>query len=204
MQYLANNFGAGVRVENSSGTTIADENTIGSLAGNYGAGVLLLNAVNSIVYPGDVSYNGGPGIAVVGAGAVHNRITPLHVGFNAGLPIDLGDDGFTPNGAHSGPGPNNWIRYPQITSFAGHVVTGTACAACTVYVYQTIANPIVSAGGDWKYLLQTVANGAGLWSATLPVTLTASNVQMVAADDSGNSSEMSGAPRPLYLPLIRR
>jgi hypothetical protein len=201
MQYIVGNTVAGVYIENASGTTIASGNTIGSLAGNYGPGVLLVNASNSVVYPDNISYNGGPGVAVIGNAAINNRITPLANFKNGGVGIDLGNDGYTPNGAHSGAGPNQWLRYPVITGFAGHVLSGTACAACTVYVYQVNGYPLDLIGGI--YVQQTTANGAGGWSTTLPVALNPANVTLVAVDGAGNTSEMSLPPQ-FFLPLIRR
>ena len=56
------------------------------------------NASNNYVQPGTVSYNGAAGVAVVGDTATGNAILNSAHG-NAGLPIDLGNDGASPNGS---------------------------------------------------------------------------------------------------------
>jgi hypothetical protein len=104
------------------------------------------------------------------------------------------------------PGPNNWINYPVLTFVVGNVFFGTACADCRVWVYQAVGNP-AKPGGGGSFLTQTVANGVGIWIATLPAGLTSRDVSLQACeppcDPTGNSSEMS--PRPvLYLPEVSR
>jgi len=201
MQYIANNFGPGIRIQNAQGNFVTNGNTIGSLGANYGPGVLIDMATASYIAPDLISYNAGAGVVVSGSASLHNAILPKADYNNDKIAIDLGNDGFTPNGTHSAPGPNNWLPYPVITSFAGHVLSGIACANCFVNVYQVKDYPASALGG--VYVQQTTANGAGAWSTTLPAGLNTYNLTLTAMDVSGNTSEMSLPPQ-LFLPLIKR
>ena len=48
----------------------------------------------------------------------------------------------------------------MITASAGRVITGTACALCTVSIYQALANPGAAAGGG-DYLGTTTSTAVG-------------------------------------------
>ncbi|MCX7840813.1 MAG: hypothetical protein N2559_15365, partial [Anaerolineae bacterium] len=145
------------------------------------------------------------GIAVIGDTATLNQIKPTEVRHNGGLPIDLGNDGHTPNDSRTPPGPNNWLNYPVITGGSGNTINGTARANCTVHIYRAIGNPATPGGGG-TYLQFATADGSGNWSATLPVGMGRNDVT-VLAQIGADTSEMS--PRALsllylYLPLISR
>ena len=207
-QFLSGNTREGIYLENSSGTFIGPVNSIGVAVdgttprGNGLQGIMINGASNTTVFAGRVAYNRGAGIAVVGHTATGNEIGFLINRNNGGLPVDLGNDGFTPNGSRIPPGPNNWINYPVLTFAVGNVFIGTACAGCKVWVYQAVGNPATPGGGGSR-LTQTVANGVGIWSATLPAGLTSRDVSLQACDSTENTSEMS--PRPqLYLPAVLR
>jgi parallel beta-helix repeat protein len=209
-QYILGNLCEGVYIDNSNGNQIPLSNEIGlalngaSPWGNGREGVLLVNAANSLVYPTDVAYNGLAGIAVTGNSATGNLLRPTSVHDNGGLPIDLGNDGATPNSAHLPPGPNNWLNYPVITSASGSPVllTGTACANCWVDIYFARGNPAAPGGGS-SYLQSVNANGVGNWSTTLPSGVGRLDIALKALNASNDTSEFS--PRPvLFLPLITR
>ncbi|MBM3131253.1 MAG: right-handed parallel beta-helix repeat-containing protein [Chloroflexi bacterium] len=207
-QYISGNTREGIYIENSSGTFVGQTNRIGvatddtTARGNGLQGAMLNGATNSIIQPGLVAYNGGAGIAVISNAATGNDVGPTEVRNNGGLPIDLGNDGHTPNGSRTPPGPNNWLNYPVITGGSGNTINGTACANCTVFIYRAIGNPAAPGGGG-RYLQSTTANGSGNWSATLPAGMGRNDVTAQARDSAFNTSEMS--PRPiLYLPLILR
>lgn len=128
----------------------------------------------------------------------------MTIGYNGGLPIDLGNDGPTDNGTQSLPGPNNWMNYPTISSINGLVITGSAaCVGCTVYIYQAIGNPRAAYGGG-DYRLFRYTDATGTFTATLPATVGA--VTMVACDNANNCSEMSPEyfVNKIYLPLVKR
>jgi hypothetical protein len=213
-QYISGNTREGIYIQNSSDTFISQTNLIGvgtdntTAIGNGMEGIMLNGASNAYVVPGNLSHNGGAGVAVVGNTATGNLIYLLHAHGNGGLPIDLGNDGATPNGTHTPPGPNNWLGYPLITSAGGSPVTiqGTTCANCVVLIYHAIGNPAANAGGG-DFLSETSANGSGVWSVTLPAGLTWSDVTMVAQTGigPGDSSEMSPVNiHKIYLPLVKR
>jgi len=118
------------------------------------------------------------------------------------LPIDLGNDGHTPNGSHTNTGPNYWQYYPVVTSSSGNSIAGLTFPNYRVDIYRALGDPAAPFGGG-MYLQNVNADANGQWSATLPAGLTSADVTLVATDPYGNSSEMS--PRPvLLLPLIRR
>lgn len=209
-QYISGNTREGIYIENSDGNTIGSVNRIGvatddaTARGNGWQGVMLNGAASSIVLPHLVAYNGGAGIAVVGATAAKNDIKPAQVRNNGGLPIDLGNDGHTPNGSQTPPGPNDWLNYPVITDGSGNDIKGTTCANCTVRIYRAIGNPAAPGGGG-AYLQSATANGLGDWSATLPAGTVGSDVAVQAQDSISNTSEMSPRPlRAVYLPLVLR
>ena len=210
-QYISGNTREGIYIENSSGNSIGPANAIGITSneipsGNGLQGVMLNGASNTAVTPQIVGYNGAAGIAVMGNTATGNNISFIVNLNNGGLPIDLGNDGFTTNGLRTPPGPNNWLNYPVITSSSGSALTGTACANCTVFIYRASGNPSTPGGGG-SVVFFALADGAGYWSTTLPGGLTDRDVSLVAVQApfgaTGNTSEMS--PRPiLYLPTILR
>ena len=157
-----------------------------------GSGLHLLDNV--------VAYNGAAGIAVTG-NTTHASIENNNIYRNGGLPIDLGNDGPTPNGLNGTAGPNNWLPYPVVSAFSGSYVTGTVtCYTCIIYIFKAVGNPAAPGGGG---IYQTfVGTNAGQWSVNLPYGLTRLDVTFTTNDDI-NTSEMS--PRgQLMLPLIRR
>jgi parallel beta-helix repeat protein len=217
-QYISANTREGIYVQNSSNTFVGQTNKIGvaidntSPRGNGMQGVMLNGASNTSVFPTILSYNGGAGVAVVGDTATGNEVFPINIRGNGGLPIDLGNDGATLNGTHSPPGPNDWLAYPVITASSGNpvTITGTTCANCNVVICRAIGNPAANGGGG-TYLSQTLANGSGIWSATLPAGVTPNQVTLLAqkriAGSYEDTSEMSPIYNPIYsiyLPLIIR
>ena len=211
-QFISGNAWQGIYVENANATNIDSTNYIGVAAngttplGNGLQGVLLIGATNSTVRPNTVSNNGGAGVELDGASATGNTISPAGGASNGGLLIDLGGDGHTPNDGDVDTGPNNLLEYPVITAFAGSVITGTACANCTVFIYHAIGDPAAPGGGGTFYN-EFFAGGSGNWSTTLADGLTSADVSLVACEapclGASNTSEMS--PRPvLFLPLTRK
>jgi CSLREA domain-containing protein len=213
-QFISGNTREGIYIENSSDTIVGSTNRIGvamdgtSPRGNGLQGIMLYNASNNYLQPGSVSYNGAAGVAVVGETATGNAIFFYSAHSNAGLPIDLGNDGASPNGSHAPPGPNNWQAYPVITGSSGSPVmlTGSTCANCRVLIFRAIGNPAANGGGG-TYLSQATANAAGVWSATLPAGLARHDVSLVAQKtpmaDAVDTSEMSALIN-LFLPFLRR
>jgi hypothetical protein len=176
--------------------------------GNGEEGVLIENSQHTdVVGGGTVAFNGGAGIAITGNGSTFDRAYPSHIYGNKGLAIDLGNDGFTPNGLHTPPGPNDWLAYPVITQTAGSVITGTTCALCGVYVYKAYGNPAAAGGGYTEYLGGTTADALGRWSYTLSGGATRWDITLQACSVTGcgdaGVSELSPRARA-WLPVVRR
>lgn len=216
VQFISGNLQTGVSVVNASGNFVGATNLIGVATdaatplGNGMEGVRLLNATNTFVGPQVVANNGGAGIAVEGAASAGNLISPFFVDANRGLPVDLNNDGPTPNDpGDADSGPNALLNYPVVTSRSGNTITGTACANCKIFVYRAIGNPARPGGGaELLAYLTATANASGVWSVTLPggaVTPASISLQACAppCGFSGNSSELR--PRPVvYVPLALR
>jgi len=89
-----------------------------------------------------------------------------------------------------------------ITAFSGNVVTGTACANCTVHLYWASGDPARPGGGGQRSTGPT-ANASGVWTATLDSDVTPAAISLQAIAPTGDASELS--PRPVvYLPLVLR
>ena len=170
----------GNKIGTSADGLVALPNTHEGILISSGSGIFLSDNL--------VAYNGSAGIAVIG-NATHALMENNEIRNNGGLPIDLGNDGFTPNGTRSPPGPNNWLAYPVVTAFSGNLIQGTSCPSCGVYIFRAIGNPTAPGGGG-IFQTNVFANAFGQWSASLPNGLTAPDVTLTSAD-SGNTSEMS-------------
>lgn len=90
--------------------------------GNAASGVLMDNAPSNSVgtgLPGEanvIANNRGAGITVMNAAAIRNRFLQNGIHNNAGLGIDLGGDGVTPNDSMDpDAGPNQYQNYPVLT-----------------------------------------------------------------------------------------
>jgi CSLREA domain-containing protein len=210
MQYIGGNGGGGVRWEGVQDSTLSQRNYIGGNAGvtsglgNVGYGISLLNGYNNNIRPADVRDNAGVGIGVSGSSA-GNLIEPLKFSGNLGLPIDLAEDGHTPNDVGDGDsGPNALQNYPVITTRTATAVSGTACVFCRVSVYAVQSGSTISPFAAGSLLDYVYADGAGNWSYT-NASLSAV-VSLVGMDGTlFNSSELSPATvRNVFLPIIVR
>ncbi len=185
-QFITGNAREGVYLEIANGTVIGRSNAIGtgwnlsSAIGNTREGVLISNSSNVVARPGLVAGNGLAGMALTGAASNNDILAPYESGANGGLPVDLGNNGATANDTgDSDSGPNGLLNYPVITTRAGGTVSGTACGSCSVLVYVSYANPAAT-GGKAEFLTQVAANGAGAWSAAIPVGVPLTSISAVA------------------------
>ena len=130
---VAANGEQGVRLSGDAAGAVLEANTVGTNLqgalglGNTGDGVALTEGATGVRVGGlttdvinVIAYNTGAGVAVYGESqdiAVLGNV----IDGNAGLPIDLGGDGLTPNDAGDGDeGPNQLQNFPELQS----VVTG--------------------------------------------------------------------------------
>ncbi len=118
----------------------------------------------------------------------------------SGQPIDLGDDGPTPNHTGSVAGPNGLQNYPVVTSawFSGETVVvngtldSTPSSSFHVEFYLKLG-----AAHDCIGSLEVVTDAAGHATFTASVPSASSNltqeIEMTATDAAGNTSELSPA-----------
>jgi len=210
-QLIAGNLAGGILVTGSDGNAFYDSNCVGegmlncgAGIGNHGAGVTVVDSSNTIV-KGRNNGNTGKGIVITGNTSINNFIVPFAIDNNGGIPVDLGDDGFTKNGAHSGPpGPNNWLPYPTITGLTGSTLTGTTFSSCTVFLFESTGDPALPGGGGIHFD-QATANAAGAWTYDLPGGIYGGELTLIACTGatSGSCSEMSPNPS-FYMPIVRK
>jgi parallel beta-helix repeat protein len=196
---ISSNDGNGVFLYGGSLQTVTG-NDIGTTddgigaAANAGNGVRVLNGTGLYFANNTVAYNTLVGIDIEGDS--HVLMQYNNVFSNGGLPVDLGNDGATPNGSKAAPGPNDWIGYPVISSASGNVITGFSCGGCYVTIFHAIGDPS-RAGGGGTYLDTVLANALGNWGATLPAGMTAQDISLSASSydalqpSTWDSSEMS-------------
>ena len=150
-QFISGNSREGIYISNSMGTDINKMTFIG-VAADYGTsrgngleGVKLdTGTTYTEIYSQKIVYNVRAGIAVVGNTSVGNVLLPWFIGRNGGLPIDLGDDGFTSNGSQVPPGPNGWQNYPVPSLMTADGFYGQTCADCEVYIFRAVNDPTKS------------------------------------------------------------
>jgi hypothetical protein len=147
-----NNWGVGIEGVGTTNNTVTG-NLIGTdisgavALGNNNAGVVSYNgSQRNIIGPENtVAYNSTDGVLVYGSTCLGNTITQNSIHGNARLGIELDNGG------------NSELAAPVITGFdlGAGVVTGTACANCTVEVFSD------SSDEGEVYEGQTTADGAG-------------------------------------------
>src|SRR5205085_8412033 len=102
-QYVSANQSDGIYIFEANGSFIRPNNFVGvgsdivTPLGNGTFGIRLNGATNTSVIPLWVAHNGAAGVAVTGSLAAGNKIFFWENFGNGGLPIDLGNNGATPN-----------------------------------------------------------------------------------------------------------
>ncbi|MEO8429077.1 MAG: hypothetical protein ABI651_18455 [Verrucomicrobiota bacterium] len=185
----------GVLITDKNG--IPSNNTIGGTS----------QAVGNII-----AFNGGDGVAIGsgnGAPIRGNAILGNSIFANAGLGIDLGSDGVTPNDLGDGDaGANNLQNFPELTrvfrSNGGIVIEGTLNSTPrTTFVLQFFSSRDCdpSGFGEGETFLGsasiiTEASGNRKFTVTLPVTFPPRYwITATATDPLGNTSEFSRCRR---------
>ena len=185
----------------------------GDSIGNYGIGIFIYDSsqYNVIGYNPYVPYpSSGNTIAynlkgiVVGQNAtdiytVINRLSRNGIYRNAGLGIDLANDGVTVNDPGDPDfGPNFLLNYPVITGATHYdlgdstVITGTAAANSTVEVYLATGIVDPTGYGEGIYLATANADGSGNWRVVVPGGPTIGDtITSVCIDQTQSTSEFS-------------
>ena len=214
---ISGNQGSGIQIIGGNGSIIQG-NLIGTDAagvqafGNSGYGIYVgaSSVVVGGIAPGQgnvIAFNGAtgsrPGLAVVNGTNDVIRGNSIHD--NAGIGIDLADDGTTPNDAgDADTGANNRQNFPLIKTIvhgAGTQVTGvlhsTAGAAFDLDFYASASCstfPREFLEGE-TYLGTSPVSTDGAGNATfdvmLPATDAGARISATATDPSGNTSEFS-------------
>jgi hypothetical protein len=219
-QYISGNSKSGVVINTALDVTIGPKTFVGVAAdnttpiGNGENGIYLFNTNDVGVYSQVIANNGTAGtyagVSVLGPSSgveVHpvavSSDWKMNITGNSGLPIDLNNDGHTPNDpGDADTGPNTLLNYPEITSLVGYTISGTVCNNCEVHIYRAFNNPSMDGGGG-IYLTKFTATGTS-WTASLPPDTNLGMLTFVAYDPAtGDTSEMS--PRfQLYLSVVIR
>jgi hypothetical protein len=145
--------------------------------GNAGDGVYIANGatLNTVGVSNTIAFNGGHGVRVEGSNTLSNTVTRNSIFYNDGAGIALTYGG------------NGELDAPRITGvdLPGGVVTGTACANCTVEVF--------SADDEEGRIFEgeAMADGGGDFSFDKGAALTGPNVTATATDAAGNTSPFS-------------
>ncbi len=223
---ISGNYSGGVTISNGvAGATgnliqgnLIGTDVTGTLAlGNVGPGVGIYDASGTtvggtILGAGNlIADNGGPGVAIVGdVGSVDNPINGNRIFGNAGLPIDLGDDGPTPNALAPRQGPNNFQNYPIIVKTADGQLMGGLDGSTpdTVFHVEIFASAGLSSLGVGEAevelgSLDVTTDSQGQVFFAIPFAVPADKpiVTATATDPEGNTSELSPAtPRQ---PIVR-
>ncbi len=186
----------GVRVQDAVGNTIGGG---GAGAGNRIAG------------------NGGAGIASdeIGGSATGNSFLRNIVFSNAGLGIDLGSDGVTPNDLLDLDGsPNNFQNFPIVTSSTianDTSVSGTLHSTPgTMFRVELFTDTVCDSSGfgeGERFLgfvdVTTDASGDASFGGTFANTTPAGSfVTATATDPSGNTSEFSPCGAPYVISVV--
>ena len=139
----------------------------------------------------------GPAIAVTGRNARDNRFTRNVFGTNAGLDIDLGGDGPTPNDeGDRDSGPHGLLNTPVIESYhvereaSGRlrsIIRGRGLPGATVEVYSTDPNQ--------RSFWARGRVGADGWFEAVTLRVPTGDVRAINVANAGGTSEFS-APFP--------
>jgi streptogramin lyase len=172
---IGGNANDGIDINGPGATGNAVEvNFIGSRLGNGGSGIRIesgarANTIGGTIFPASntIAFNntsataGNGGVVVLDSASVGNAIRGNSIHDNTGLGIDLGGDGVTLNGAHTGqPGPNDREPFPTlgiVSSSSGSttvdcVFNGTANTTFAIDLYANPAADPTGFGEGQTYL----------------------------------------------------
>ncbi len=217
--FIGGNGSDGVEINGTDTTGNAVQgNAIGTLGdgvtriGNRGHGVHLAagagqNTVGGVITATAnlIAFNGGDGVYV--AAGSGNTIRHNAVYTNAGLGIDLGTGGVTPNDAGDADGGANGLQnFPLLTSLVisngvatvEGVLNSTAATSYTLEFFANAACDPSLHGEGQRYLgaitVTTNTGGDAAFTFTAPLSET-EKVAATATDPNGNTSEFSRCVR---------
>ncbi len=149
-----------------------------------------------------IADNSGPGVRISDT-SVGDQITGDRIFGNAGLAIDLGNDGVTDNSTSPRQGPNDLQNFPVIVATAAGQIQGWLGGSTPDTTFRidlfAIADSGPGGGGeaqDYLGSLMVTTDGQGQATFDVPFTTPAGLpiVTATATDPQGNTSEVS-APR---------
>jgi CSLREA domain-containing protein len=199
---IGNNLGGGIKVDSpSTSRTTISGNRVGISRSGAGIpnghfGILLAwHASHSTIGPGNVLAHNPVGIEIGHRDSDFNTITRNRMFANTGLGIDLEPWGHAnPNDpGDRDQGTNQQLNFPVIRAAHPTGATGSACAGCTVEVFQADAAPPAAGEGE-RFLGSDVAGRRGRFSVQAPLPAGAP-ITATATDRAGNTSEFSPSVR---------
>ncbi len=214
---------------NGNGVALVDPTTVGnSLFGNFiGVGAdgttplpnttgVFINLANNNAIGSTAAGQGNTIASNLGSGvnilaSTGNSIQNNSIFANAGLGIDLGNDGITANDAGDADiGANNLQNTPVLTTATASggsvTVAGTYNSIpSTTFTLQFFANNPPGTQGQTLIAsipVTTDAAGNAAFNQTFPAAVTAAQlITATATDAAGNTSEFSAQPVPVVVPL---
>jgi len=185
-------------------------------AGNGGVGVWILEGSRNLIggtgaATNTIAFNADVGV-LIADNAISNTLQGNAIYLNTGRPVDLDNDGFTPNDlGDADTGANQRQNFPTILGVKDKVVTGTLSSAPnTTYRVEFFDYEVCSFARDFpvgygdgeEYLtfknVTTDATGEAAFTVTLASALPEGyTVAATATDPAGNTSEFSNSPYKL-------
>ncbi|MEW6731494.1 MAG: CARDB domain-containing protein, partial [Acidobacteriota bacterium] len=214
LNMIAGNLGNGILItDNGTSGNIIQSNSIGLTAnglarGNNMDGIAIVNGatmtdIGGINIGNTIAFNIGDGISIGSnksdVNSVKNKISRNKIFANAGLGIDLGNDGKTANST-SDNGPNGFNDTPVITSTTATgngtitvrgTVTSTAMNVVEIFI-NILPNPFNNQAdfNEGQNFAIAATTTTGSFSVTIPAT-TQVALTATATDSNGNTSEFS-------------
>jgi trimeric autotransporter adhesin len=159
---------------------------------NGAFGVLIANrTTKNLIGPGNSIANNPVGIWIRDPSTDFNTITRNAIFANSGLGINLDPAGVNPNDlGDSDTGANEQLNYPVIARATPTLVTGSACAGCTVEIFIADSDP--SGYGEGRtYVGFATAGSGGAFSAPVSGVTAGQKVTATATNGAGSTSEFA-------------
>jgi CSLREA domain-containing protein len=195
---IVNNRSGGIRIDGigTSGNVVINNRIGVTLDGtaapntNYGV-YIAVGATKNRIGPGNRITKNPVGIRIGDSSTDFNTITRNSIFANGGLGIDLDPTGVNPNDlGDSDTGANEQLNYPVIARATPTLVTGSACAGCTVEIFIADSDP--SGYGEGRtYVGSATAGAGGAFSAAVSGVTAGQKVTATATNGAGSTSEFA-------------